>query len=106
MSEPGVTGSQDPRLIALYSWNQALANFLDANNTASAGSIWLEEMHWLVETDTADSKPTSYRGLRAFISPTIGHFSTVLALAGFMLVPGHTKMSLSCGFGLVEIGRA
>ena len=49
----------------------------------------------------ADSKPTSYRGLRAFISPTIGHFSTVLALAGFMLVPGHTRMSLSCGFGLV-----
>ncbi len=49
----------------------------------------------------ADNKRASPRGLRTFISPTIGHFCTVLALGGFMLVPGQTRMTLSIGYGLV-----
>jgi hypothetical protein len=49
----------------------------------------------------ADNKRANPRGLRTFISPTIGHFCTVLALAGFMLVPGQTRVTLSIGFGLV-----
>jgi hypothetical protein len=49
----------------------------------------------------ADNRRASERALRTFISPTIGHFCTVLALAGFMLVPDQTRVTLSVGFGLV-----
>jgi hypothetical protein len=51
----------------------------------------------------ADNRRANERALRTFISPTIGHFCTVLALAGFMLVPGQTRVTLSIGFGLVGI---
>ena len=51
MSEPGLTGSLETRLIALYSWNQAFAICADRCSTAPAGCCWLEEMHWLVESD-------------------------------------------------------
>ena len=45
------TGGLETRIIALYARNQALANFLGAGNTVPTGSSYVEEMHWLVETD-------------------------------------------------------
>jgi hypothetical protein len=68
---------------------------------SSAGALL--GLTFVVIALAADSKRTSPRGLRTFISPTIGHFSTVLALAGFMLVPGQTRMSLSTGYVLVSV---
>jgi hypothetical protein len=68
---------------------------------SSAGALL--GLTFVVIALAADSKPTNPHGLRTFISPTIGHFSTVLALAGFMLVPGQTRMSLSVGYALVGI---
>src|ERR1019366_4817289 len=50
MSEPGLTRSLMNRIVALYAWNQALANLRDASNAPHASCSWLEEMHWLVET--------------------------------------------------------
>jgi hypothetical protein len=42
--------------------------------------------------------------LRAFVTPTIVHFGTVLALAAFLSVPRHSLLSLSLGFGVAGAG--
>lgn len=47
----------------------------------------------------ADSHRMSPRGLRAFVTPTIVHFGTVLALAAYLTMPRQTIFSLSMGFG-------
>jgi len=43
-------------------------------------------------------------GLRAFVTPTIVHFATVLALAAFLSVPRQSLISLGLGFGVVGVG--
>jgi hypothetical protein len=43
-------------------------------------------------------------GLRAFVTPTIVHFGTVLALAAFLSVPQQSLLSLSLGFGAFGVG--
>jgi hypothetical protein len=42
--------------------------------------------------------------MRGYITPTIVHFGTVLALAAYMSVPGHTIFSLSAGLAICGIG--
>jgi hypothetical protein len=42
-------------------------------------------------------------GLRAFVTPTIVYFGTVLALAAFLCVPQQNLISLSVGTGAVGI---
>jgi hypothetical protein len=41
--------------------------------------------------------------LRAFVTPTIVHFCTVLALAAFLSVPHQSLISLSLGFGVAGV---
>jgi hypothetical protein len=43
------------------------------------------------------------QGMRAFVSPTIVHFGTVLALAAFLSVPRQSMVSLSIGLGAVGV---
>jgi hypothetical protein len=52
----------------------------------------------------ANTSGVSTTGLRAFVTPTIVHFGTVLALAAFLSVPHQGLMSLSLGFGAVGVG--
>lgn len=56
----------------------------------------------------ADAQRISAGGLRAFITPTIVHFGTVLALAAFLIVPRQNAVSLGLGFrilGVAGLGR-
>ena len=51
----------------------------------------------------ADAQRVNPRGLRAFITPTIAHFGTVLALAAFLIIPRQNTLCLSWGFGVVGV---
>jgi hypothetical protein len=51
----------------------------------------------------ADGHRVTPRGLRAFVSPTIVHFGTVLVVAAYLCVPRHGATSLSCGFAAVGV---
>lgn len=51
----------------------------------------------------ADAHRLTPRGLRAFVTPTIVHFGTVLALAAFLTMPRQTAGSLFYGFGIVGV---
>jgi hypothetical protein len=46
----------------------------------------------------ANARRVSAPGLRAFVTPTIVHFGTVLVMAAFMTVPRQSVVSLSVGF--------
>ncbi len=50
--------------------------------------------------DVQRVRPT---GLRAFLTPTIVHFSGVLALAAYLSMPHQGVMSLSVGFGVAGL---
>ena len=50
--------------------------------------------------DVQRVRPT---GLRAFVTPTIVHFSGVLALAAYLSMPHQGVMSLSVGFGVAGL---
>jgi len=52
----------------------------------------------------ANKTRVSSSGLRAFVTPTIVHFGTVLALAAFLSIPHQSLMSLSLGFGVAGAG--
>ncbi len=71
-------------------------NFYIMIGSAAAGLMGLT---FVVIALAADAQRVSARGLRAFITPTIGHFGTVLALAAFLTVPRQNHWSLSLGFG-------
>jgi hypothetical protein len=83
-----------PDELALTGWD----NFYVMIGSSAGALLGLT---FVVIALAADAKRASQHGLRTFISPTIGHFCTVLALAGFMLVPGQTQVTLSAGFSLV-----
>ncbi len=51
----------------------------------------------------ADAHRITPRGLRAFVTPTIVHFGTVLALAAYVTMPRQSATSLFCGFGVVGL---
>jgi hypothetical protein len=50
------------------------------------------------------SVTTTVWALHAFVTPTIVHFGTVLALAAFLSVPHQSLMSLSLGLGVAGVG--
>jgi hypothetical protein len=56
MSLPGLTRTLVKPIIALYARNQALANLQDARNAPHRDRSSMEEMHWLVETDSQTKK--------------------------------------------------
>jgi len=51
----------------------------------------------------ADAHRINTQGLRAFFSPTIVHFGTVLALSAFLSVPRQSVISLNIGLGAVGV---
>jgi hypothetical protein len=64
---------------------------------SSAGG--LTGLTFVVIALAADMPRVNIAGLRAFVTPTVVHFGTVLALAAFLNVPRQSMMSLSAGFG-------
>ncbi|MGA3158468.1 MAG: hypothetical protein ABSE43_12945 [Steroidobacteraceae bacterium] len=52
----------------------------------------------------ADARRMSVAGLRAFVTPTILYFCTVLGLSAYLSMPGQNLLSLGVGLGLVGAG--
>jgi hypothetical protein len=77
------------------------ANFYVMIGSSAAA---LTGLTFVVIALAADARRMNPRGLRAFITPTIVHFGTVLALSAFLIVPGHSVLSLSVGIGAAGAG--
>jgi len=75
-------------------------NFYIMIGSSAAGLMGLT---FVVIALAADGQRVSARGLRAFITPTIGYFGTVLAFAAFLTVPRQSIWSLSLGFAIVGL---
>ena len=75
-------------------------NFYIMTGSSAAGLMGLT---FVVIALAADVQRVSPRGLRAFITPTIGYFGTVLAFAAFLTVPRQNIWSLSLGFGFAGL---
>lgn len=83
-------------LSSLADWD----NFYVIIGSSAAG---LTGLTFVVIALAADMHRVTTTGLRAFVTPTIVHFGTVLALAAFLSVPRQNVMSLSLGFGAAGI---
>jgi hypothetical protein len=75
-------------------------NFYGMIGSAAAA---LTGLTFVVIALAADAQRLSTRGLRAFVTPTIVHFCTVLALAAYLILPGHSVTSLGIGIGIVGV---
>jgi hypothetical protein len=76
------------------------ANFYVITGSAAAG---LTGLTFVVIALASEAGRVNAVGLNTFITPTIVHFGTVLALAAFMCVPHQTPPSLGIGFGAAGI---
>jgi hypothetical protein len=76
-------------------------NFYVITGSAAAG---LTGLTFVVIALAKDARRTATSGLRAYVTPTIVHFCTVLALAAFLSMPGQNAISLSLGFGVAGFG--
>jgi hypothetical protein len=72
------------------------SNFYVITGSAGAG---LTGLTFVVIVLVAQARRANMRGLRAFVTPTIVHFCTVLGLAAFLCAPHQTATSLSIGLG-------
>jgi hypothetical protein len=75
---------------------QGWANFYVVTGSSAAA---LTGLTFVVIALMADASRVNPHGLRAFVTPTIVHFSSVLGLAAFMCVPRQTLLSAVLGFG-------
>jgi|SRR5450631_2403764 hypothetical protein len=73
-------------------------NFYVITGSSAAG---LTGLTFVVIALSSDSKRVNLGGLRAYVSPTIVHFGTVLALAAYLSMPHQGILSLSLCFGAV-----
>lgn len=64
---------------------------------SSAGG--LTGLTFVVIALAADTRRLNMRGLSAYLTPTIVHFGTVLALAAYLSMPHPVLLSLSLAFG-------
>lgn len=70
----------------------------------------LTGLTFVVVSLITDAQRVQPRGLKLFVTPTIVHFGTVLAIAAFLAMPHLHVVTLSCGFavlgavGLVYVG--
>jgi hypothetical protein len=62
-------------------------------------SAGLAGLTFVVIALSAESKRVNFRGLRAYVTPTVVHFGAVLALAAYLSMPHQNQMSLSVAFG-------
>ncbi len=75
-------------------------NFYIMVGSSAAGLMGLT---FVVIALAADRGRVTAGGLRAFITPTIGYFGTVLAFAAFLTAPRLGAWTLSLGFGGVGL---
>jgi hypothetical protein len=71
-------------------------NFYVITGSSAAG---LTGLTFVVIALSAEAKRVNETGLRAFVTPTIVHFGTVLALAAYLSMPHQTVLTLSLGLG-------
>jgi hypothetical protein len=79
---------------ALVGWD----NFYVMIGSSAAA---LTGLTFVVIALASDARRIEPQGMRAFVSPTIVHFETVLAVAAFLSVPRQSMISLSIGLGAV-----
>jgi hypothetical protein len=77
------------------------ANFYVILGSAAAG---LTGLTFVVIALASDAGRVNAVGLNTFITPTIVHFGTVLALAAYMCVPHPTAWRLALGVGAAGVG--
>jgi hypothetical protein len=75
-------------------------NFYVILGSAAAGLMGLT---FVVIALLSDARRASVAGTSGYITPTIVHFGTVLALSAFLSVPRQSMTSLSLGFGATGI---
>jgi hypothetical protein len=63
----------------------------------------LTGLTFVVITLSAEAHRVALVGVKSFITPTIVHFGTVLALAAYLTMPHHTVLSLSLGLGAIGL---
>src|ERR1700694_2852299 len=80
----------------------AWGNFYVITGSAAAALTGLTFV--VIALAASTNRVNTAAGLRAFVTPTIIHFGTVLALAAFLSVPHLSIMSLSLGFGAMGAG--
>ena len=73
-------------------------NFYVITGGAAGG---LTGLTFVVITLSADAHRVALAGVKNFITPTIVHFGTVLALAAYLTMPRHTALTLSLGLGAI-----
>jgi hypothetical protein len=76
-------------------------NFYVILGSAAAGLMGLTFVIIALLSDARRSNPA---GMSGYITPTIVHFGTVLALSAFLSVPRQNLTSLSLGFGATGLG--
>jgi hypothetical protein len=76
-------------------------NFYVILGSAAAGLMGLT---FVVIALLSDARRANRSGMSGYITPTIVHFGTVLALSAFLSVPRQSVTSLSVGFGIAGIG--
>ena len=86
-----------PQTVALVNgWE----NFYVITGSSAAG---LTGLTFVVIALASEAKMVRLSGLRAFITPIVIHFSSVLWIACLMSVPGHTRLSLAISIALTGI---
>jgi hypothetical protein len=78
--------------LPLESWS----NFYVIVGSSAGG---LTGLTFVVITLVSDARSVNLSGLRAFITPTVVHFCSVLAIAAFLNIPGQTRASLGLCLG-------
>jgi len=76
-------------------------NFYVILGSAAGGLVGLTFVVIALLSDVRRANPA---GLQGYITPTIVHFGTVLALAAYMSVPHQTILGLSVGLAICGIG--
>lgn len=76
------------------------ANFYVITGSAAAG---LTGLTFVVIALASEAGRVNAVALNTFITPTIVHFGTVLALAAFMCVPHQTALSMTVGLALAGV---
>ena len=71
-------------------------NFYVITGSSAAG---LTGLTFVVIALSSDAKRVNLGGLRAYVSPTIVHFGTVLAQAAYLSMPHQGVLSISLGLG-------
>jgi hypothetical protein len=75
-------------------------NFYVITGSSAAG---LTGLTFVVIALASDAKMVHLSGLRAFITPIVIHFSSVLWIACLMSVPGHTALSLAISIAVTGV---